>query len=252
MKTFRALAAGAAIVLSLILGIAGIAAAGSWCPPTTTTTTTSTTTTTVPPTTTTTTAPSEVKPFVNLLASPSCGGVVDVTVNVGPGENLVGSDGQATVTFLGPPFPSPGDLVVSPSSSLSATVVYPASDAGQTELIEGILDIVGFEGTSALEASVTLPGACPTPTTVPPAPCSEAGIPGVTGTYNGSCPPPAPPTSSPPAMLTATPPTPIAEVPAAQLAATGANIDALAASGFGFLLFGTALVLIARRRAQKV
>jgi hypothetical protein len=209
--------------------------------------------------------PPPVAPSVTITphASVSCGDfTVPLTVSVGDGENLVGNDGQTTVTF-GTPV-SPAAVIVSPGDSGSTSAVFPSSDAGKSETIDAAVEQVGFEGTGSLSTIVQLPDVCtttvttpapppvtitvpvPGPTTVITVPCSStfnAGD-GFTGQYNGPCPTAAPmapaPASAAPAAVT--------PVGAPQTgfggAAQSSNHDGLLFAGGGLILFGLLSVLV--------
>ena len=221
-------------------------------PPTTTTTAPPVTTTTLPPTTTTTVPttvpPAPVKPIVTLdaTASTSCGDyTVPLVLTAGAGANLPnGTVGYAT--FGSGYVPTFG--LLHPSSTLDASVTFPAADAGNTESVGAVVQWTGFTVAVPVSVDVTLPGACPVGTTT----TVGISVPGG-GTPPPGGPPTAPVVTIPPGFLQQQGPGNAALVaPAAPspLAFTGADIGAEAAIGAGLLGLGALLVFAARRRRQ--
>jgi hypothetical protein len=193
--------------------------------------------------------PTPVAPTVTLSAAPStaCGiYTVPVTLKTGAGSNLpAGQSGMATFATNPAQTFTPNPVTITPSGTFTSSTTFPASDAGKAETLSAVYSWMGFPGTMTVSVMVTLPMACPPPTTVPPAtvpptkpptPTTPTPPPGVIGT---AAPTPAP--VVPPRVNTPTPTSPA-------LANTGAAIGTTTGIGAAALGLGALLVLLARRR----
>lgn len=218
--------------------------------------------------------PSPVVPTLNLTAtaSPQCGDfTVPVVLTESDGANLVGDDGDGVVTSI------PGIIDIVPGGTYDGSVVFPASDAGKTETVNGIVGLDGFSSYPVASNSFKLPAVCTTTVTVPvPGPTTTVTVPvptpptvvtvpcygnvtndGYTGTYGGAC--PVPPVPAPAAPVAAPAPAvahaAVVPVGAPQTgfggAAQSSNNDGWLYAGGGLILFGLLSALAALRLRKR-